>query len=787
MDMYIAEKPSLAQVVAKGLGGGNKSDGFFQGSGWRVYWCYGHLLSACEPNDYSAQWDWKGFDVSALPMVPAEWRVKPSSQDYAKKQFNKIKAGLKEASRVINAGDPDREGQLIVDELLDYFSWGGKVDRLWLTDLTDKTVSKALGNMKPNSDYRGYKSAAIARQRADWLIGMNLTRAYSLGIQSAGGSGVYSIGRVQTPTLGLIVERDANVENFVSKPFYEIYADFIHRAGVYRGKLVVDDANLDADGYLTDMERVNAMMSECLNQSGAVSAVDVKNKNTNPPLCYSLSSLQADASKKLGFGVKKTLDLAQALYEKHKATTYPRTDTEYLAENQLVEAAGVLSVLGGISQLKGFIEGADQSIRSKVWNDSKTTAHTGIIPTDVVSSGAVASMSDDEKALFILICKRYIAQFYGVNVVEVTTVKTNLVSLSHSFVSKGSKEISIGWKKLYLAKQDQDNDDAPIKPMLAGISRGDDVKVKDVIRENKKTTPPKHFDEGSLVTALANISKYYDDPEIKKILKDAKGIGTEATRADIIVNLGKRGYVKTVKKKIISTEKGRFIISQLKGNIKSAVMTAAWENKLTEMIDSPDSLDGFIAAQTSFLNFEISKVGDIDVSSIPHDDSKRPSITDYECPKCDDGKLVRIPFKKAFFYGCSNSSKAKGGICDGVFTEYKGEPFLEQVACLDCGNSLELRKGKNGHYFLCNKKFDGCGVFFDFSNGKAAARKERQVESTKYECPKCSSSLEKVTVKKTFFPCSNSSCDFTAFRSKKDKTALVYKDGAKFENIYESR
>ena len=490
MEMYIAEKKSLGVKVANALGGGNLSNGFIDGGAWRVYFCRGHILEMLAPKDYNPAWE--KWDGDALPMIPSEWNLKPKED--VKHLLELIEDGLKTASMVVNVDDADREGQLLVDEVLEYLNWQGTTKRLWFSDQSQTYINKNIGKLEGNEKYAGLRNQALARSRADWVIGLNSTRAYTINARKQGIDELLSIGRVQTPTLALIVNRDLAIENFVSQPFYEIMGEFKCETGyfeheTYQGKLNISDELKNEHGYFTNEALANEIIATLGNETDATIAdVQKKQKKNKQPLCFSKSDLVEQCYKEFGYDGDKVLEIAQSLYDKHEATTYPRTDCGYLPESAHSEAPVLLNNLSTIADYKESVSNADATIKAHTWNDSKLTAHDGIRPTESVNVDTYYKMSQEEKNVFGVIAKRYIAQFYGEQVIDETVFNTTVNE--HTFTTKGAVIIDRGWTVLYPDKKKKET-------TLPKVDNGNKVTINKIERVDKKTSPPKHFNDGN--------------------------------------------------------------------------------------------------------------------------------------------------------------------------------------------------------------------------------------------------------------------------------------------------
>ncbi len=611
MKLFIAEKPSLGKAIAQYLPGPHKTgNGCIECDGGKqvVTWAFGHIFEQVEPDYYTPddvpvtpkgkkKWRW-----DELPILPGQWKL--AAKDDAKAQIKVIRDLLKKAAAckagsVVNAGDPDREGQLLVDEILDECSWKGPTQRIWLAALDEQSVKKALANMKDNRDYQNLKLSAQARSRADWLMGMNLTRAFTLTNK---GSGVVSVGRVQTPTLRLIADRDNAIDHFKPKDFYVPRIQCAKSGTEFWSAWQVREIDgLDGDNQLVDKSVAEKLAAKAkASEKAVVAEYTSKEQQQAAPLGFSLAELQKTCSAKFGMSAKQTLDAAQALYEDHKCATYPRSDCRYLPEEQFGEAGRVLSGLAKLGYAD-LTQGADSGKKSGIWNTSKVTAHHAIIPTGSMTG----QLSGDLKKVFDLIVKQYVAQFYPPYVYKAT--KIILDCSSEKWAASGQVPVSAGWKSLFglqpagkLSETEDDNKDEPVLS-LPVLQKGETLTVTAADVQAKQTKPPARFTDGTLIEAMSNIHKFVEDPQAKAKLKETSGIGTEATRASILETLLKRGFIERKGKQVVSTQAGRAVIKALPDVLTNPATTAQWEDVLGAIADGKVPAEAFEKAQRDFV------------------------------------------------------------------------------------------------------------------------------------------------------------------------------------------
>jgi DNA topoisomerase-3 len=626
MRLFIAEKPSLARALAEALPKPlKKKDGYIEATnGDIVTWCIGHLLEQASPEFYDEKY--KKWLIQDLPIIPTQWQLKPKSQ--TKKQLTVIKKLIKQANIIINAGDVDREGQILVDEVINYCgatkSKITNAQRCLISDMNEAAVKKAVNNLKPNKDYIPLAVSALARARADWLYGLNMTRLCTLQGQKSGYQGVLSIGRVQTPILGLIVNRDIEIKNFVSKSFYEVIANLETEQGIkYQGKWKPSAA---CEPYMDNENRVVSkplamnVIERINGQSGKVVKVIEDKKKQQAPLLFSLSALQILAAKAFGMSAKKTLDVCQQLYEKHKLITYPRSDCQYLPTEHLNDVQSVIKAISTVSsKSSNIIKDADLSIKSRVWNDSKVGAHHAIIPT--ARNKATGSLSTDEQNIYELVARQYIAQFYPA--FEFLDKQIHTEISAGLFISKQKDIVINGWKDLFptSVKNKEASEFSSIN--LPNVKVGELVQCLKGDLIEKNTTPPKYFTDATLLGALTGISRFVTDAAIKKALRETDGLGTEATRAGIIELLFNREYLTKKGKEIHATEVGIKLITALPKQISQPDMTAMWESQLESISTKSMSYQSFISGVQGNLELLISEVKNISFMGLPTTANKK--------------------------------------------------------------------------------------------------------------------------------------------------------------------
>ncbi|GAW97828.1 MULTISPECIES: DNA topoisomerase III [Colwellia] len=602
MKLYIAEKPSLGRAIAAALPKPHRNckTHIELGNGDVVSWCIGHILAQADPEDYDATL--KKWRMESLPIVPEQWQLKPISR--TRSQLTVLRKLVKQADEIIHAGDPDREGQLLVDEVIDYFNISKKkkstIKRLLISDLNLPAVQRALKSLKPNSDFMPLSISALARSRADWLYGINLTRAYTLQGQKTGYNSVLSVGRVQTPLLGLVVRREQEIAKFNSKAFYQVQAHLslqVNEAVSFTAKWQPSDncqPYCDEEGRVLVRALAENVVKRIDNQPATVSKLESNEKQQAAPLPFNLSQLQISAAKQFSMNAKLVLDVCQTLYERHKLITYPRSDCRYLPKEQLKQARGIVNTLAKSSlPCNKPAQGANTSLVSKAWNDKKITAHHAIIPTE--KSPENISLNTFEKNIYLMIVRQYLVQFYPAYIYQQT--KISLLIAGGNFVSQAKIEKQQGWQVLFpKSKKTQAADEQ--EQTLPPLTKGQILHCQQGELLEKHTSPPQSFTDATLLAAMTGISRYVSDPAIKKVLKDTDGLGTDATRAGIIDLLFKRGFLQRHGKAITATEVGIALINALPEMATLPDMTAQWEATLTAISEKNASYLSFMQPLT---------------------------------------------------------------------------------------------------------------------------------------------------------------------------------------------
>ena len=593
MRLFIAEKPSLARAIADVLPKPHtRGDGYIQcGENDVVTWCIGHLLEQAPPEAYDERF--KKWRMETLPIVPEQWKLVPKKETY--KQLQAVEKLVKKADVLVNAGDPDREGQLLVDELFSYLNVSSEkrqqIQRCLVSDLNPNAVKRSIERLQNNKDFVPLATSALARARADWLYGINMSRAYTIQGQWAGYKGVLSVGRVQTPVLGLIVRRDLEIENFVPKDYFEVFAHIhdpktdIRFKAKWQPSPACEDYQ-DDEGRVISQGLAENVVKRITAQPASV--VDYQNKmeNEGAPLPYSLSALQIDAARLFGLSAQAVLDICQKLYETHKLITYPRSDCRYLPKEHFADRMAVMNAISThLTQFQPLPEIIDPEQKNRCWNDKKVEAHHAIIPT---AKNRPVSLSPAEQHIYFLIARQYLMQFCPD--AEYRKCKITLNIAGGTFIAQARNLQIAGWKQLW---GKEDSDDEQQDTLLPVVKKGQMLHCEKGEIISKKTQPPKPFTDATLLSAMTGIARFVQDKALKKILRETDGLGTEATRAGIIELLFKRGFLYKKGRNIHSTEAGRILINALPDVATQPDMTAHWESQL----------DGISRKQASYQQF----------------------------------------------------------------------------------------------------------------------------------------------------------------------------------------
>lgn len=719
--LYIAEKPDIGKAIAAYLwpdGSAKREKTYIHKGDTVVAWAAGHILRQAMPEEYDPSYkSWNHYGI-----FPKDWILLPSAD---KKDLLQGLGGLlKKAGTVIHAGDPDREGQLLIDEILKYYKYTGTVKRLLINAKDDVSMKRAFDAIEENEKYAPLYEAGLARERANWLVGINLTRAYTNNARRQGYNAIFRVGRVLIPTLALVVRREDEISNFHSKEFYELVGSFLKDNIPFKATFQPDDQfPTDEEGRVLDKNLLEALKEKLRNAKAAVRSIEKKKGSRKPPLPHSLDTLQVLANKRYDYSPKTVLDTVQKLYEA-KLVSYPRSDCNYIPESQKDDAGTIIPMLQNFGLPAAVM--ANLSVTSKAWDDSKIMAHHAIIPTGVEPQ----DLTVEESNIYELIATRYCLQFYTPWVFE----KVSFVIEAAGLPFKGTSTITLD--KGFTAVNDDTNEkEEKDNIVLPAMANGDEVSIRQYEIAQKKTTPPKRFTEGTLLAAMTNIWRHVapDNPHREK-LKEISGIGTPATRDTIISNLmtaNSKGhriepYIKKKGKELIPTETGRNIIKIIDPSLTQPDTTAVMELSLSEITKGNGNQTDYLSSIIKMVEENIHRAENLKYPAPPAAKDAVP------CPICKDGHLVRRHSKvKNFdFWICSNEDcKSQVTGKKVYYSDLDGKPVVA-ICPHDAGVPLERWKGKFGYFWKCPK----CNSTFSDKDGKPnLSPKKKENKSPKKE------------------------------------------------------
>lgn len=634
--LIIAEKPSVARDIAKVLHCGRKGDGFLEGDEYVITWAIGHLVTLFEPEDYDEKL--KRWQYQALPILPEEIKIKP--YDKTVKQLKIISSLIKrtDVDSLICATDSGREGELIFRYIYTYTKCDKPFKRLWISSMTDKAILEGFEKLKDGNAYNNLYLSAKCRSEADWLVGINATRAYTT-LNNV----LLSIGRVQTPTLALIVQRQKEIDDFVPKDYFEIQGNFGDFLGIW-----FDEK--PSETKIFEEEKANVLSQKVLGKEGTIKKITKSKKKEMPPPLYDLTELQRDGNKSYGFTAQEVLTIAQNLYEKRKLITYPRTDSRYLSDDmksKVKQTMKKINVPPFNKAIEPLIAKGELKFTKRIIDNSKVTDHHAIIPTDVTPK--LQSLSKDELNIYQLIVKRFIAVFYEDFLYETTEVIIDVEK--EQFVTKGKMITQKGWKSLYIASKDDKEQDLPL------LKKGDKRTVESIEVLKKQTSPPKPYTEATLLSAMENAGRYIEDETLKEHLKES-GFGTPATRAGIIERLIQVQYIGRKGKSLFPTPKGISLIAIIPDELKSPETTGKWEKALHKINQGDMETDKFMESIKRFVVYLV-KSSEKTKGSVVFEEQKAkkngPKKSSYNgktfgtCPICNEGKVI----ENSKAYACS--------------------------------------------------------------------------------------------------------------------------------------
>jgi DNA topoisomerase-3 len=743
MKVCVAEKPSVAREIAQIIGANTKRDGYLEGNGYCVSWTFGHFCTLKTPDDYQPHW--KKWDLNTLPMLPPVFEIKLIDNAGVKKQFGILKKLFQQAEVVINCGDAGQEGELIQRWVLKEAGYKGPVQRLWISSLTAEAIKDGFLNLRDASHFDNLYYAGFSRAIGDWLLGMNATRLYTL--KYGGYKQVLSIGRVQTPTLAMLVERHLEIQNFVPQTYWELQTEY--RETTFNC----------TEGKFTKKEEGEALLAKVTDKAFTITSVEKKNGKETPPRLFDLTSLQVHGNKRFAYSADQTLKIAQKLYEQ-KLITYPRVDTTYLPNDLYPKISGILSRLNQYSQFTQTLLGKKIRKTAKVFNDKKVTDHHAIIPT-----GVERSLPENEQKVYDAITRRFIAAFYPDCLVANTTVLGE--SEKVPFKATGKEILDPGWRVLFpkpkKKRQESPGEEKEEEKILPAFTVAESGPHLPSLAE-KQTKPPKTYSEATLLRAMETAGKKVDDEKLRDLMK-ASGIGRPSTRANIIETLFKRRYIQRKKKQIIPTETGIQLIQTIQNELlKSAELTGQWEKQLREIEAGTYKVGRFVNDMKRMVSSLVEEVRlsqntvRFTAQTTPNKKTKgkspkpNPPIPNtLSCPKCEKGQVL----KGKSAYGCNRYQEGCDFRLPFVFMGKKiSDKQIRRL--LQKGSTIQLKGfqdkgGKKVGKLRFNDQFQLILV--------EKPRAESQMPEV-LRCPKCG--VGTVIKGKTAFGCSRwkAGCDF---------------------------
>ena len=644
--LVIAEKPSVARDIAKVLKANQKGDGCLIGENHVVSWAVGHLVTLAEPEDYDEKY--KKWNFSTLPILPEEMKLKAIQQTRSQLKVLHKWMNSAEIDSLICATDSGREGELIFRYIYEITNCKKPFERLWISSMTEEAIKEGFATLKDGREYDLLYTSAKCRSEADWLVGMNATRAYTLRYDA-----LLSIGRVQTPTLALIVNKQKEIDAFVAEDYFEVQADF----GGYTGMWIDQEEHT----RIEKEETAKAIVQKVSGKQAVITKVEKEEKKTPPPLLYDLTELQRDCNKKFGFSAKKTLDIAQSLYEKRKMITYPRTDSRYLSDDMKGKVHNTLRRLNELEEYQSYTQplSGNISFTKRIIDNSKVTDHHAIIPTD--GKLRVDSLMEEEKKVFSLVAARFLAVFYPYYRYE--TTKVYAMAEQEQFLSKGTVVLEEGWQAVEKAlvpatatkKKKKDEEEQK----LPALTEGEQRKIEKAAVQKKKTKPPTPYTESSLLSAMENAGRFVEDEALKEQMKDS-GLGTPATRAAIIERLLTVGYIVRKGKNLIPTEKGMKLIEVVPIEMSSTQTTGKWEKGLSSISKGKMTEERFMASIRRYVQFLIQDAAsgrraDVVFPAEQIRGKKRKNNAFGKCPVC--GRDILENTKSFYCAGWKNGCK----------------------------------------------------------------------------------------------------------------------------------
>ncbi|EEL58024.1 DNA topoisomerase III [Bacillus cereus] len=699
--VVIAEKPSVARDIARVLKCDKKGNGYLEGSKYIVTWALGHLVTLADPESYDVKY--KKWNLEDLPMLPE--RLKLTVIKQTGKQFNAVKSQLlrKDVNEIIVATDAGREGELVARWIIDKVKLNKPIKRLWISSVTDKAIKDGFANLKPGKAYDNLYASAVARSEADWYIGLNATRALTTRFNAQ-----LNCGRVQTPTVAMIASREDEIKNFKAQTYYGIEAQTMEKL-----KLTWQDANGNSRSF--NKEKIDGIVKSLDKQNATVVEIDKKQKKSFSPGLYDLTELQRDANKKFGYSAKETLNIMQKLYEQHKVLTYPRTDSRYISSDIVGTLPERLKACG-VGEYRPFAHKVLQKPikpNKSFVDDSKVSDHHAIIPTEGYVN--FAAFTDKERKIYDLVVKRFLAVLFPAFEYEQLTLRTKVGN--ETFIARGKTILHAGWKEVYENRfEDDDVTDDVKEQILPHIEKGDTLTVKLLMQTSGQTKAPARFNEATLLSAMENPTKYMDtqNKQLADTLKSTGGLGTVATRADIIDKLFNSFLIEKRGKDIHITSKGRQLLDLVPEELKSPTLTGEWEQKLEAIAKGKLKKEVFISEMKNYTKEIVAEIKSSD-KKYKHD-----NISTKSCPDC--GKpMLEVNGKKGEMLVCQ----------DRECGHRKNVSRTTNARCPQCKKKLELRGEGAGQIFACK-----CGYREKLSTFQERRKKESGNKADKRDVQK---------------------------------------------------
>lgn len=699
--VVIAEKPSVARDIARVLKCDKKGNGYLEGNKYIVTWALGHLVTLADPESYDVKY--KKWNLEDLPMLPE--RLKLTVIKQTGKQFNAVKSQLlrKDVNEIIVATDAGREGELVARWIIDKVKLNKPIKRLWISSVTDKAIKDGFANLKPGKAYDNLYASAVARSEADWYIGLNATRALTTRFNAQ-----LNCGRVQTPTVAMIASREDEIKNFKAQTYYGIEAQTMEKL-----KLTWQDTNGNSRSF--NKEKIDGIVKSLDKQNATVVEIDKKQKKSFSPGLYDLTELQRDANKKFGYSAKETLNIMQKLYEQHKVLTYPRTDSRYISSDIVGTLPERLKACG-VGEYRPFAHKVLQKPikpNKSFVDDSKVSDHHAIIPTEGYVN--FSAFTDKERKIYDLVVKRFLAVLFPAFEYEQLTLRTKVGS--ETFIARGKTILHAGWKEVYENRfEDDDVTDDVKEQLLPHIEKGDTLTVKLLTQTSGQTKAPARFNEATLLSAMENPTKYMDtqNKQLADTLKSTGGLGTVATRADIIDKLFNSFLIEKRGKDIHITSKGRQLLDLVPEELKSPTLTGEWEQKLEAIAKGKLKKEVFISEMKNYTKEIVSEIKSSD-KKYKHD-----NISTKSCPDCGKPMLE------------VNGKKGKMLVCqDRECGHRKNVSRTTNARCPQCKKKLELRGEGAGQIFACK-----CGYREKLSTFQEKRKKESGNKADKRDVQK---------------------------------------------------